>query len=121
MDLMENRPAFDTETAAGLAREHYGIEGRAIPLPGERDQNFAIESTDGTRHVLKIANRLEDRSFLEAQNRAMSHLARTVEVTPRITPSPNGDEIVTLGDAEVVLRALRHELVRHGHHRKDVG
>jgi 4-aminobutyrate aminotransferase-like enzyme/Ser/Thr protein kinase RdoA (MazF antagonist) len=99
MDLMTNRPAFGTEEASRLVLENYGIEGKTMPLPGERDQNFVVETADGTRHVLKIANRLEDPQILEAQNRAMSHLARTVDLTPRIIPSTNGDEVVTLADA----------------------
>jgi len=46
-----------------VAREVFGVEGAASPLPSERDQNFRI----GWEFVLKIANLSENRAFLEAQ------------------------------------------------------
>lgn len=57
--------------AAGL----YGIVGTVSALAGERDQNCCIESSDGTRHVLKISNPSEDASVVDFQIAALDHIA----------------------------------------------
>jgi len=105
MNLIRNRPAFGAEEAARLVLEHYGIEGAATPLPGERDQNFLIEAADGAKRVFKIANRSEDPQSLEAQNRAMAHLAASSDLTPRIQAARSGEEIVTMADDDGELMA----------------
>jgi 4-aminobutyrate aminotransferase-like enzyme/Ser/Thr protein kinase RdoA (MazF antagonist) len=69
--LVRNAPRFTPEEASSLARELFGIEGEAAPLPSERDQNFRIGE-----HVLKIANPAESREFLEAQNAAFEALRK---------------------------------------------
>ncbi len=96
MSLISNAPEFSSKQAAQFVLDFYGIEGEAVPLPGERDQNFRIDAGDGTRHVFKIANRLEEPQFLEAQNRAMTHLALSIDSTPRVVASTSGAEIVTI-------------------------
>jgi 4-aminobutyrate aminotransferase-like enzyme/Ser/Thr protein kinase RdoA (MazF antagonist) len=100
MSLMQNRPSFSEAQAAQLVRDRYGIQGTATPLPGERDQNFRIDADDGTRFVFKISNRLEDPQFLEARNRAMSHLAGSIDLTPRVIPALSGAEIVAVGGGD---------------------
>ena len=82
---LADAPAFDIAGAARLARELYGREGPARALPSERDQNFLIETADGERIVLKIANAGEDAAMLDAQQRALAHLAaRGVGCCPRV-------------------------------------
>lgn len=66
-----------------IARDDFGFAGRAHRLPSERDQNFAVESEDGTRIVLKIANATESRAMLEAQQAALDHLVGT-GIVPRL-------------------------------------
>jgi len=81
MSLLQRAPRLSVADAVRLARELYGLEAVAAPLPSERDQNFLLVSTAGTggleraRYVLKIANATEDRGMLEAQNAAMAHVA----------------------------------------------
>ena len=82
MAMLAHRPAFDASGAAALARDLFGVSGRAQPLTSERDQNFAIDAPFG-RFVLKIANALEDRAVLEAENGAMAHLAARGVSCPR--------------------------------------
>ncbi|MCP4222060.1 MAG: phosphotransferase, partial [Actinomycetia bacterium] len=84
--------------AAELVRRHYGIEGSARPLPSERDLNFLITGADGFRYVFKIANQAEDPAFLEAQNRALNHLAVSTELTPRVVAALSGEEIISVTD-----------------------
>ena len=74
MALLEHSPRFATEDAVRLASERFQLAVEAAPLPSERDQNFRLTTPDGQRFVLKIANSLEERSLLEAENAAMEHL-----------------------------------------------
>src|SRR5690349_16743293 len=77
MSLLQQAPRLSADDAVRLARDLYGIEALASPLPSERDQNFLLTARGaGTdRCVLKIANAAEDRAMLEAQNAAMAHVA----------------------------------------------
>jgi len=100
MNLMSSKPAVSDDQAAALVREQFGIEGRAIPLPGERDQNFRIDTADGPTHVFKIANRQESPELLEAQNRALGRLASATNLTPRVMAAVDGADVVTVTDGE---------------------
>ncbi len=92
--LLRASPALSLETAADVARTQFGIDGRASPLPSERDQNFLIVSGGEARAVLKVASGAEDRTILEAQQAALAHLARTVATTPRVFTAKNGESLV---------------------------
>jgi 4-aminobutyrate aminotransferase-like enzyme/Ser/Thr protein kinase RdoA (MazF antagonist) len=93
MDILRHAPAVTSGEAVALAREMFGVDGTASPLPSERDQNFLIRTGGGDRFVLKIANRTDSRALLEAQNAALAHVARSTTLCPRVIPSLNGDEI----------------------------
>jgi len=79
MTLVRHAPHLTAAEAARLARELFGVEGEVSPLPSERDCNFRVG-----RFVLKIANPMELRDFLEAQNLAMERLAETTLDCPRL-------------------------------------
>ncbi|MEM7582182.1 MAG: aminotransferase class III-fold pyridoxal phosphate-dependent enzyme [Acidobacteriota bacterium] len=68
-------PDLTTQQALELASRHYGFSGEISPLPGERSQNFLIRDADNELRVLKIANAEEPSGILEAQIRALEHLA----------------------------------------------
>jgi 4-aminobutyrate aminotransferase-like enzyme len=97
---------FDPDAARALAREHYGLDAKATALPSERDQNFLLETAKGERMVLKIANAGEGRAMLDAQQRAMAHLAMAhlamahvapqLSVVPRVVPATNGEHLVEI-------------------------
>jgi 4-aminobutyrate aminotransferase-like enzyme/Ser/Thr protein kinase RdoA (MazF antagonist) len=70
----------------------YGLQVTASPLPSERDQNFLLETGNNEKFVLKIANALEERALLEAQNAALAHVA-CLSLCPSVVPSINGAEI----------------------------
>src|SRR5262245_30776984 len=78
-DLLDQSPRFDLADAERIARELFGVDGRASMLTSERDQNFLIAAGDGTRIVLKIANAAEEKAMLEAQQRAITHLAQRLD------------------------------------------
>ena len=105
MQLLENVPQFDRESVTSLAEKLFGIRARAIPLPSERDQNFLLTCETHTRVTLadapasgeklifKIANALEDRALLEAQNAALAHLTTRLSFCPLIVPNLSGELI----------------------------
>jgi Ser/Thr protein kinase RdoA (MazF antagonist) len=95
MLLLKNTPRFDLEAAVKIADEFFGIRARAQSLPSERDQNFLLTDSAGEKFVLKIANALESRAFLEAQNAVLKHLARRVSFCQSPLASVSGDDIVS--------------------------
>jgi 4-aminobutyrate aminotransferase-like enzyme/Ser/Thr protein kinase RdoA (MazF antagonist) len=78
-------PSFSLEEAAALARRLFGIDGVAGPLDSERDQNFRIQSDDGS-FVLKISNVADSREVIEMQSEAMLHIARCDPRLPVMQP-----------------------------------
>jgi len=95
MSLLEHAPRFRAADAAAIGRRRYGFEARAEALPSERDQNFLLTPDSGERRVLKIANSLERRDLLEAQNAAMACLADT-GLCSAVIPDRDGESIVTV-------------------------
>lgn len=93
MQLLIHTPAFDLESAQEIAEDHFGLRTTARALPSERDQNFLLTSEAGEKFVLKIANALESRGLLEAQNAVLEHLAKELEFCPRVLPALSGNLI----------------------------
>ena len=107
--MLQQAPRFDVAGAAQLARDLYGFESTASPLPSERDQNFLLVTTAGDRFVLKIANATEALEMLDAQNAAMEHLARSrgsLDFCPRILSTTDGQQIARAPSGHFV--RLRH-------------
>ncbi|HRQ33522.1 MAG TPA: hypothetical protein PLM89_10525 [Anaerolineales bacterium] len=69
MSIVKHAPMLTLEEAANLAERLYGARGTLRPLPSERDQNFLLDAGEA-RYVLKIANAMEERALLVAQNEA---------------------------------------------------
>jgi 4-aminobutyrate aminotransferase-like enzyme/Ser/Thr protein kinase RdoA (MazF antagonist) len=90
--LLDQSPRFTLSDAERLARDHFGVAGRATALASERDQNFLIEPVVGPGVVLKIANAAEDPAMLDAQRAVIEHLAKLTPLTPRIISSHDADE-----------------------------
>ncbi len=98
MSILNHTPSLNLEAARQILEQEYGIKPAALkPLPSERDQNFLVAVPDGEQLVLKIANELDDREFLEAQNAMMNHLEqRQSDFCSGLVDSVNGSEIVEL-------------------------
>ncbi|HEY9227033.1 MAG TPA: aminotransferase class III-fold pyridoxal phosphate-dependent enzyme [Gemmatimonadaceae bacterium] len=99
-DLLDQSPRFDLADAERIARELFGVDGHASALTSERDQNFLIASGDGTRIVLKIASAAEEKAMLEAQQRAITHLAQRLDTTPRVLSTVNGRSLAEVTGAD---------------------
>jgi Ser/Thr protein kinase RdoA (MazF antagonist) len=97
MSLLQQAPRFDPAAAVEIARESYGLDASATPLPSERDQNFLLETPAGQRFVLKIANATESRSLLEAQNIVLARLSSSSDLCPRPVPTRTGEPLVAVG------------------------
>jgi Ser/Thr protein kinase RdoA (MazF antagonist) len=93
MQLLSHAPGFDVDSAIQMAERLFGLRATARVLPSERDQNFLLTEERGERFVLKIANALESREILEAQNAALDHLRERVSFCPRVVPNVCGEMI----------------------------
>jgi 4-aminobutyrate aminotransferase-like enzyme/Ser/Thr protein kinase RdoA (MazF antagonist) len=85
------------------------MEARAEDLPSERDRNFLLSTAEGTRRVLKFANRAENPAILDMQNRAMLYLAQATDgpVCSRVLPSAGGAYATPVADDEGAPSAMR--------------
>ena len=76
MDIGAHPPSrASARDALNLARELYGLEGRAFPLPSEYDDNFRIEAADGTVRVLKVMHPAREAGFVDMQCAALETIA----------------------------------------------
>jgi Ser/Thr protein kinase RdoA (MazF antagonist) len=94
-----------------IAEELFGIRATASQLPSERDQNFLLTENGGEEFVMKIANALEARDFLEAQNFVLKHLAERVTFCQQLVRAASGGEIVSVKAATGQTHLVR--LVRY--------
>lgn len=85
-------PKLDAAQACELAREVYGLDGRATLLSSERDQNFRLDAADGSACVLKISHPAEDAGVTDFHTRAQLHLmAAGPELpVPHLLPTRSG-------------------------------
>jgi Ser/Thr protein kinase RdoA (MazF antagonist) len=102
--LATTPPAQTDSEAEGIARAIYGIEGTASRLYGERDSNFLLRAVDGSRSVLKIANRAERPEVIDFQLRILEHLERVAPElpVPKLIPTLEGALSHALPGGEVV-------------------
>ena len=80
--LPHRPPRFHAHDAEDVARRRFGIEASAVPLPSERDQNFALTAANGDRWVLKISQTGEDRQLIACQNDVLARIADVQRADP---------------------------------------
>src|SRR5216684_1724608 len=95
------QPVTEAE-AVRLARELYGLEATARALPGEYDDNFHLTRADGQAFVLKVMHPARERSFIDLQCRALTHLAQRAPQLrlPRVTPNRSGEQFTSIAAAD---------------------
>ena len=111
MSLLHHTPSLDEASAVVLTKTLFGLDVTCKLLNSERDQNFLVRTADKQGYVLKIANGLEDRAMLEAQNGAMAHLqAADVPVCPGVFPAIDGSLIgtTTVGEQTYFVRLVSY-------------
>ena len=93
MIALQTAPPPVNESDAGrLARDLYGIEAQAELLPGERDRNFRLRTSDGRDYVLKIIDPASDEVIQDCQTQVLRHLAEQAPTlpVPRIVQALDG-------------------------------
>lgn len=106
-------PDMPLAEVQALVARLYGIDGIVKPLAGERDQNCAVESADGTRYVVKISNPSEPTPLVDFQVAALEHIARTspVQPVPRVVRTLDGharDTVALTAGARTTVRMLTY-------------
>ncbi|MCL4832746.1 MAG: aminotransferase class III-fold pyridoxal phosphate-dependent enzyme [Caldilineaceae bacterium] len=99
MPNLTHTSTFSPADATSLAANLYGIIAAATPLPGERDQNFRLDTPTGEAFVLKIANGQEDAGLLEAQTEALRRVEAT-GICPRVLPAKDGRLMTPIDGAD---------------------
>jgi len=102
-------PDLASAEVQALVARLYGIDGSVKSLAGERDQNCAIESADGTRYVFKISNPSEPVSLVDFQIAALEHIARTSpsQPVPRVVRTLSGRACDTVALADGTRTTVR--------------
>jgi len=68
-------PRVTLSEAEDVARTLYGLTARAAVLDGERDRNFRLDTSDGSRLVLKFIDPEADDIVVAGQSAALIHIA----------------------------------------------
>src|ERR1700689_4904868 len=79
-----------TAASAAEAVEHsFGLTGDLDRLPGEADDNFALQAGDGQRYVVKVAHAQADPAGVGLQVLVLRHLASAAPElpVPRVAPA----------------------------------
>ena len=86
-------PANSLEYAEEVARQYYGIQGKAHEIICERDQLLMLQDTQGQRHFLRFINPAEPPRVSDFQTKALLHVAEADPglPVPRVVPTLNGD------------------------------
>ena len=104
-----NTPQLGEDEVREAARTHFGLEGEFLELESERDQNFAVSSENGEKHVLRVANAGEFFDVIDFQTKALEHIAsRDPSLpVPRTIPNRSGDPL-----SKIVFHDGNEHLVR---------
>ncbi len=100
-------PDLPADVVAAAVRAHFGLEGRIAPLVSERDQNFALQTENGGRVVVKIISAHESATTTDFLVGALEHLERRGgPAAPRIVHALDGRSTARL-EAEAGTFRLR--------------
>lgn len=73
-ELTTGAEAVPPDQAERIAREKYGLSGRAEWLWGEKDSNYRLTLDDGTAYLLKILNPAENPAMTNMHSQALLHV-----------------------------------------------
>ncbi len=93
-DMLKTTPDFSIDAAAALLADHYSLSGTLSPLASERDQNFKVETAEGT-FILKIVNAAEPQVESDFQTAMLAHLGSHAGdlPVPHIRPTLSGESL----------------------------
>lgn len=95
--------------AQAIARERYGLEGKAEWLWGEKDSNYRLTLRDGTEYLLKILNPAESQAVTSMHSQALIHVEQRDPDIPiqRIIRTVDGAADFRMVDAGGQERSVR--------------
>jgi Ser/Thr protein kinase RdoA (MazF antagonist) len=95
--------------AVSLVRECYGLDGRAVRLTGERDENFKVTAADGSAYVFKVAHPAENPAVTDLTTAALLHLESEDAALPcpRVVRGRGGISHVCFSDERGAQRTAR--------------
>ena len=85
-------PAPDLDlTALAADLESWGLEGELVPVHGERDRNFRLDTAD-RRFLVKVHNPADGETVLDLQHSAMAHIRSVAPdlPVPVVVPTLDG-------------------------------
>lgn len=102
-------PGWDPDALAAIARQHFDLRGRPLPLGGERDQNLRMLDGNGAPVVVKLPGAEEGRGPLALQTASLRHIAWADPGlnVPRVVTSNRGVDMVPITTGDRDCRYLR--------------
>ncbi|MEX0837585.1 MAG: aminotransferase class III-fold pyridoxal phosphate-dependent enzyme [Gemmatimonadota bacterium] len=101
MIRIQRRPEVDVQEILGAMRQYFDLDGTLSPLPGERDQNYLLETDDGRRYVVKVSSPEEPDPILRFETEMLVKLAAETEgLLPGVHPAKSGENLVEFEDAQ---------------------
>jgi 4-aminobutyrate aminotransferase-like enzyme/Ser/Thr protein kinase RdoA (MazF antagonist) len=85
-------PNFSIEEAALVLNDNWHINGVLKPLDSYLDQNFLVQTKEGKKYVLKIANVETPENWLDLQHKVLLHLQS--EQIPKTVALISGSEML---------------------------
>ena len=86
-------PTFSIAAVADAVGRQFGYQGEFRPLVSERDQNFCLQTADGSRYLVKVTSAAEAVTTTEFQLGVLRHLEPYPDIiAPTVIPTLHGDE-----------------------------
>ncbi len=108
-ELKTGATAVPPDQAERIAREKYGLTGRAEWLWGEKDSNYRLTLADGTAYLLKVLNPAENPAVTSMHSQALLHVEAADPAIPiqRIIRTVDGEADFRMTDDEGGTRGVR--------------
>jgi 4-aminobutyrate aminotransferase-like enzyme/Ser/Thr protein kinase RdoA (MazF antagonist) len=101
MIRIQRRPEVDVQEILGAMRQHFDLDGTLSALPGERDQNYLLETDDGRRYVVKVSSPEEPDPILRFETEMLVKLAAETDgLLPGVHPAKSGKHLIEFEDAQ---------------------
>ena len=83
-----NPPSFEATAVAEAVARQFALQGSLEPLVSERDQNFRLHASDGSRYVVKVIGAAEDDVTTAFEIGLLRHLQLADDViAPAVIPT----------------------------------
>ncbi|MGA1830675.1 phosphotransferase [Rhizobium wenxiniae] len=108
-ELKTGATAVPPDQAERIAREKYGLTGKAEWLWGEKDSNYRLTLDDGTEYLFKVLNPAENPAMTSMHSQALLHVEAADPGIPiqRIIRTLDGEADFRMTDDEGGTRGVR--------------